>query len=93
MELTKVESSDQEGKDTQVSFSTCAKRKRHDWRDRVPWPEGFIVWSSADEPRRRNNPDSTGNYVDPWAGKIPWERERLRTPVFWPGEFHALYSP
>ena len=30
---------------------------------------------------------------DPWVGKIPWRRERLRTPVFWPGEFHGLYSP
>ena len=24
-------------------------------------------------------------------GKIPW-RKQLPTPVFWPGEFHALYS-
>ena len=30
---------------------------------------------------------------DPWVGKIPWRRERLLTPVFWPGEFHWLYSP
>ena len=30
---------------------------------------------------------------DPWVGKIPWKRERLPTPVFWPGEFHGLYSP
>ena len=30
---------------------------------------------------------------DPWLGKIPWRRERLLTPVFWPGEFHGLYSP
>ena len=29
----------------------------------------------------------------PWAGKIPWRRERLPTPVFWPGKFHGLYSP
>ena len=26
---------------------------------------------------------------NPWIGKIPWRRERLPTPVFWPG----LYSP
>jgi len=25
--------------------------------------------------------------------KIPWRRERLPTPVLWPGEFHGLYSP
>ena len=30
---------------------------------------------------------------DPWIGKIPWRRERLPTPVFWPGEFCGLYSP
>ena len=30
---------------------------------------------------------------DPWVGKIPWRRERLTTPVCWPGEFHGLYSP
>ena len=26
------------------------------------------------------------------AGKIPWRRERLPTPVFCPREFHGLYS-
>ena len=29
----------------------------------------------------------------PWVGKIPWRRERLPPPVFWPREFHGLYSP
>ena len=28
-----------------------------------------------------------------WVGKIPWRRERLPSPVFWPGEFHGLYRP
>ena len=28
-----------------------------------------------------------------WVGKIPWRREQLSTPEFWPGEFHELYSP
>ena len=28
-----------------------------------------------------------------WFGKIPWRREGPPTPVFWPGEFHGLYSP
>ena len=37
-------------------------------------------------------------WFNPWVGKIPWRRERLPTPVFWPGEFHgqrslAGYSP
>ena len=31
--------------------------------------------------------------IYPWVGKIPWRKERLPTPVFWPGEFHGLYGP
>ena len=27
---------------------------------------------------------------DTGVGKIPWRRERLPTPVFWPGESHGL---
>ena len=30
---------------------------------------------------------------DLWVGKILWRRERLLTPVFWPGEICGLYSP
>ena len=30
---------------------------------------------------------------DLWVGKTPWRRERLPTPVLWPGEFHGLYCP
>ena len=32
-------------------------------------------------------------WFNPWVGKIPWSREQLPIPVFWPGEFHGLYSP
>ena len=28
----------------------------------------------------------------PGLGRSPGERERLPTPVFWPGEFHGLYG-
>ena len=32
-----------------------------------------------------------------WVLSLGWEdlleKERLSTPVFWPGEFHGLYSP
>ena len=31
--------------------------------------------------------------LDPWVGKIPWRKEWLSTPVFWPGEFCGLYGP
>ena len=27
------------------------------------------------------------------VGKIPWRRERLPTPILWPGESHGLYIP
>ena len=27
-----------------------------------------------------------------WVEKIPWRRERLPIPIFWPGEFHGLYG-
>ena len=30
---------------------------------------------------------------NPWVGKIPWKREWLPAPVFWPGQFQGLYSP
>ena len=42
----------------------------------------FIIWIFLGNPG-----------FDPWVGKIPWRREQLPTPVFWPGEFHGLYSP
>jgi len=29
----------------------------------------------------------------PGLRRFPWRRERLPTPVFWPGEFHGLHSP
>ena len=41
----------------------------------------------------KNPPAMQETWFDPWIGKIPWRRERLPTPVFWPGEFHGLYSP
>ena len=34
-----------------------------------------------------------GDEFYPWVGKIPSRRKRLPTPLFWPGEFHGLYSP
>ena len=41
----------------------------------------------------KNPPAMWETWVQSWVGKIPWGRERLPTPVFWPGEFHGLYSP
>ena len=40
--------------------------------------------------------ESACNAGDPCSitglGRFPWRRERLPTPVVWPGEFHGLYS-
>ena len=41
----------------------------------------------------KNPPAIQETWVRSWVGKIPWRKERLPTPVFWPGEFHELYSP
>ena len=41
----------------------------------------------------KNPPAMWETWFSPWVGKSPWRRERLPTPVFWPGEFHGLYSP
>ena len=47
----------------------------------------------------KNQPAMPETWVlSPWVGKIPWRRERLPTPVFWPGDFHGQrglvgYSP
>ena len=50
---------------------------------------GLPLWLS----RRRIYLQCGRPGFNPWVGKIPWKRERLPTPVFWPGEFHGLYSP
>ena len=56
------------------------------WRDRLLTPVflGFPCCSAGKE--------STCGF-DFWVGKIPWRRERISTLIFWPGEFHGLYSP
>ena len=41
----------------------------------------------------KNPPAMQETWVQSVGRKIPWRRERLPTPVFWPGEFHGLYSP
>ena len=41
----------------------------------------------------KNLPTVQETWVRSWVGEILWRRERLPTAVFWPGEFHGLYSP
>ena len=52
------------------------------------WKVGFPCGSAGKDP-----PAVRETWVNPWVGKIPWRRERWPTAVFWPGEFHGLYSP
>ena len=41
----------------------------------------------------KNPPAMWETWVQVWVGKIPWRRDKLPTPVVWPGEVHGLYSP
>ena len=69
-------------KDWQVG-SPCSSR------DRLPAPAflGFPCSSAGKESAcNAGRPE-----FDPWVRKIPQRRERLPTPIFWPGEFHGLY--
>ena len=48
-------------------------------------------WASLVAQLVKNPPAMRRHGFNPWVGKIPWRREGLPTPVFWPGEFHGLY--
>ena len=50
-------------------------------------------WTSLGAQLLKNLPAMQETWVSPWVGMIPWRREGLPTPVFWPGEDHELYSP
>jgi len=56
-----------------------------DWSDQIVALASSSVESICLQGGRRG--------IDPWVGKMPWRRERLPTSIFWPGEFHWLYSP
>ena len=50
-------------------------------------------WASLVAQLVKNPPAMRRPGFNPWVEKMPWRRERLPTPVFWPGEFHGLCSP
>ena len=52
-----------------------------------------FIWASLVAQLVKNPPATWRPGFDPWVGTIPWRRERLTTPVFWPGESHGLYNP
>ena len=50
-------------------------------------------WASLIAQLVNNLPAMWETGLDSGLGKIPWRRERLPTPVLWPGGFPGLYSP
>ena len=50
-------------------------------------------WASLVSQLVKNLPAMQKTWVLSLVVKMPWRRERLPIPVFWPGEFHGLYSP
>ena len=59
---------------------------------------GFTIrfkakWASLLAQLVKNPPAVWETWIQSLVGTIPWRRERLPTPVFWPEEFHGLYSP
>ena len=61
-------------------------------REGIEYPRIFLGFPCVAQ-LVKNLPTIWETSVWSWVGKIPWRRERLPTPVFWPGEFHGLYSP
>ena len=53
----------------------------------------YGIWASLMTQLVKNHMQCRRPGFDPWVGKISWRRERLPTPILWPGEFHGLYSP
>ena len=51
-----------------------------------------IFWASLLAQLVKNLPAMWETWVRSLGWDIPWRRESLPTPVFWPGEFHGLYS-
>ena len=50
-------------------------------------------WASLTTQLVKNPPAMRETWVGSLGWKIPLRRERPPSPVFWPGEFHGLYSP
>ena len=51
------------------------------------------TWASLVAQLVKNPPTMRDTWVQSLSWEDPWRRERLPTPVFWPGEFHGVCSP
>ena len=59
------------------------------WEELTPFPRNVASFRAQVV---KNPPACRRPGFDPRVGKISWRKERLPTPVFWPGKFHGLYS-
>ena len=50
-------------------------------------------WASLEAQLVKNPPSMQETWVRSLSWEDPRKRERLPTPVFWPGEFQGLHSP
>ena len=62
------------------THNTHTHTHTHTHTQGLPW---WLIWERIHLHCRRPG-------FNQWVGKIHWRRERLPTPVFWPGEFHGL---
>ena len=53
----------------------------------------IYIWASLVAQLVKNLPAMWETWVRSLGWKITWRRERLPSPLFWPGELHELYSP
>ena len=61
-------------------------------RERIGYPPQYS-WASLVAQLVKNLPAMWETWVQSLGWEDPRRRERLPTPVFWPGEFHGQYSP
>ena len=73
-----------QSKDSQSLLQHCSSKTSILWRS--------AFFASLVAQLVKNLPAVQEAWVQSLGGKIPWRRELLLTPVFWPGEFHGLYS-
>ena len=57
------------------------------------YADGTTLWASLVAQLVKNPHAVQETRFQSLGWEDPWRRERLPTPVFWPREFHGLYTP